>query len=79
MKGFVAKNNKTFKLSDVEELCKKGLDQIGAEEWQKCIEHTEKKEKEMWDLDEVIENTVDSLVININSNSDDSTSSENES
>lgn len=79
MKGFVAKENKTFKLSDVEELCRKSLCEIGAEKWKNCIEHTEKIEKEMWDLDEAIESTVDSLIINVDSQSEDSTSSESES
>ncbi|XP_015929512.3 uncharacterized protein [Parasteatoda tepidariorum] len=78
MKGSVAKENKTFKLSEVEELCMKSLNEIGVEKWKNCIEHIQKIEKEMWDLDEAIENTVNSLVININSNDEDSTSSESE-
>ncbi|XP_054718492.1 uncharacterized protein LOC129227896 [Uloborus diversus] len=79
VKGFVAKENKTFKIADVEELCRRSIGEIGAEQWKRCIEHTEKIEKQMRDLDEAIEATVDSLVINVNSTDDESTSSESES
>lgn len=43
-----------------------------------CIEHSKKIQNDLWDLNEDIQNTVHSLVINVNSRSTDSTNSENE-
>ena len=60
MEGFKAEENKTFTLSVVEELYRKSLNRIGAENWKKCFQHTQRIEKEMQDLDEAVENIINS-------------------
>ena len=70
MKNFVAKENKTFKISHVKDLCMQSIKKIGGEEWKKCIQHViNEVEKKMWDLDNTIDNIVDSMVIELHSNS----------
>lgn len=75
VKNFIAKENNTFKLPLVKDLCLESIKRISLEEWKKCINHvTEKVEKQMWDLDNEIENVVDSLIINPQSDSSSSES-----
>lgn len=75
IKDYVAKENKTFKMPHVKDLCMQSISRIGAEEWKNCIQHvTDKVEKQMWDLDTAIDKIVDSLTIDLNSNSSTSNS-----
>ncbi|XP_067131417.1 uncharacterized protein [Centruroides vittatus] len=69
MKGYIARHNTTFKLSDVRILMNKAIEQITEERWRKCIEHIEKEEQRMWELDEISETVVEKLII---TNSDES-------
>jgi transposase len=75
VKGYVAENNKTFKLAEVKNLLETGVSRITADMWKKCINHVEEEEKRMWDLDFVSESVIEQFVINLN---DDSSSSEDE-
>ena len=70
VKNFVAKENKTFKISHVKDLCMKSIGRIGIEEWKNYIQQvTNEVEKKMWDLDNVVDNVVDFFIINFSSNS----------
>lgn len=75
IKCSVASRNTTFKIADVKELCLQAIKNIGEEEWKKCVSHVkDKTEKEMWELDSVIENAVEPLIININGTGSDKSS-----
>lgn len=75
VKDFVKKENKTFKMSDVKDLCHQSISRIGAQQWKNCIHHvTNEVETKMWDLDNDIDNIVDSVIINPHSNSPTSSS-----
>ncbi|XP_061704644.1 uncharacterized protein LOC133515996 [Cydia pomonella] len=39
VKGYVANNNKTFKLAEVKQLLREGISKVNAESWKKCIKH----------------------------------------
>ena len=54
-KGHVARNNKTFKLDEVEELIKEGLSQVTQEQWEKYEDHVIKVEKEMWEKEHLVD------------------------
>lgn len=73
LKGFVGRNNKTFKLDDVEKMVKDGVNRIGAESWKKCVEHVIKREDEMMRLDGIIDDATDGptpeFVIHVSENS----------
>ena len=45
MKGYVARNNTTFKIKDVRELLKYSLNIITKENWKEAIKHVIKEEK----------------------------------
>lgn len=75
VKGYVARNNTTFKMADVKKLLKEGLNQITAEKWQNCIGHVKKEEKKYGSLDDNIDNTVDSFIINTTEDSSETESS----
>ena len=72
VKGFVARNNTTFKLKDVKVLAESAMNQVSTEEWKNCIAHVMEEETKFWELDKLSDNVVDKLVINLgdDSNSD---------
>lgn len=69
VKGFVASNNKTFKLSEVRNLLEEGIRMVTPDNWKKCIEHVEGEETKMWELDYASEKLVEQFVINLQDDS----------
>jgi hypothetical protein len=72
VKGYVAANNKTFKLEDVRLLLEKGIQNVTPERWEKCVQHVIKEEDKMWNLDGLMETVMEPLIINLQDSSDDS-------
>jgi hypothetical protein len=72
VKGYVAANNKTFKLEDVRLLLEKGIQNITPERWEKCVQHVIKEEDKMWNLDGLMETVMEPLIISLQDSSDDS-------
>lgn len=76
----MARNNKTFKFADIKELLEEGLELVTAEKWSNCVRHVvEKEEVKMWNLDRLMDDTVEAVTFRVNCSSDDDTSSESES
>lgn len=63
MKGYVARKNTTFKLNDVRQLLLESISTITKENWQKAVEHAIKEEQKMWRVDNMIEETVEPMII----------------
>lgn len=81
IKGYVARNNKSFNITEVKRLTEEGISSINASDWKKVVEHTKKTILEAWENEGLVENAVEELVININgsdSESDDEWNSESE-
>ncbi|KAH9378905.1 hypothetical protein HPB48_011130 [Haemaphysalis longicornis] len=81
MKGFVAQENRTFKMQLLEDLVWKGINQATAAKWKAYVQHTENEEKKMANLDHIMDNVADNIspvVINMegDSSSDDSSMSD---
>lgn len=77
VKGYVARNNTTFKLVDLKRLLHEGLREVTPQKWADCITHTIKVEDEMFKLSHLIDNVCDRFIINItetDSESDDDSS-----
>ena len=74
VKGHVAQNNKTFKLTDVRNLFQEGIQKITATEWSKCVSHVVKEEEKMSRLDMLIDNITDTFIINVTESDSDSDS-----
>ncbi|XP_050308279.1 uncharacterized protein LOC126744770 [Anthonomus grandis grandis] len=66
IKGYVASHNTTFKFADMRKIFEVAVSRITPENWQKCIEHTNKVENKMWDLDNIMDVQVERLVIPLN-------------
>lgn len=74
VKGYIAANNKTFKLPEVKHLLEQSIKRVTRESWKKCVEHVLKEEEKLWKLDDIIEGMEEEnaqFVINVeNDNSD---------
>ncbi|XP_056633544.1 uncharacterized protein LOC130443098 [Diorhabda sublineata] len=68
VKGKVARKNTTTQLKGVRILLNEALKNIIADDWQKCIQHVKEEEK-MWELNNIIDQTVEPLMINLNNSS----------
>lgn len=80
VKGYVARNNTTFKFTDVKKLLKDGLSAVTTEKWKNCVNHVLKIEEKMRGMDNIIDDTVDRIVINVtDSTSESSSESSNDS
>ncbi|CAH2102128.1 unnamed protein product [Euphydryas editha] len=74
VKGYVAKNNTTFKFERVKELLNEGIKQITPEKWRKCVEHVKKEEEKFSQLDHIVDNVTDkTLIINVTDSNSEST------
>lgn len=74
VKGKVGERNKSFKLADVQKLLHEELDNITAEDWRKCVKHTENIIKSDFEKELGRETTIEPIVINLqdsDSSSDD--------
>lgn len=66
IKGTVARLNRTFKLADVRNIHLQAIDIVNAQKWIKCIDHMEKVESNMWQIDSSISNSVIQGIVNLN-------------
>ncbi|XP_072400789.1 uncharacterized protein [Diabrotica undecimpunctata] len=67
IKGYVGRENVTFKISDVQRLLQASLDNIHSTDWKNAISHVIKVEADMWRLD-----VVEPVIIHLGSNDSDS-------
>ena len=70
VKGYVARNNRTFKLDDVEKLLSEGIQELTPEKWRNCVQHVITEEKNLWNLDFLVDDVQDRIVIQLNSEND---------
>ncbi|XP_072392426.1 uncharacterized protein [Diabrotica undecimpunctata] len=72
MKGYVARENVTFKISHVQRLLQASLDNIHSTDWTNAISHVIKVEADMWRLDATVDNVIEPVIIHLGSNDSDS-------
>ncbi|GFQ67580.1 hypothetical protein TNCT_691801 [Trichonephila clavata] len=74
VKGHVARGSKTFKLNEIKELVIKGIENVSTQNWTNCINHVIKKEKEMWEIDGLVDEIWENqnFITSVNSDSSDS-------
>ena len=66
VKGFVASQNKSFKLAEIKGLFERAIQNIGAEKWHRIVQHVEQVvEPKMWEKDVFSEDAVERLIINL--------------
>lgn len=76
VKGYVASENKTFKIDDLEPLVTQALARVTPEKWAHCCGHVIVEEDKMMKVDNLIDDVVDSVVINVGKNDTSSTDSD---
>ncbi|VEN44905.1 unnamed protein product [Callosobruchus maculatus] len=65
MKGYVARNNTTVKLQDGRQLLKNSISKISSKNWENAIKHVMAEEEKFWTLDNLIEETLDPIIISL--------------
>ena len=78
LKGYIARNNLTFKFSDLEQLIDEAFEQVTAEKWANCCAHVESVEKKYWQNDIAVEKEIERIVIDVNSDESDVNTSDND-
>jgi transposase len=77
VKGDVARKNTSYKLSDVKNLLHNALASITSEDWKKCVDHVLHEEMKLWDVDHIIEQTIEPIIITVDEDDDSSDEFEN--
>ena len=70
LKGFVGRENSTFKLNDVKSLIKKGFDQIDETNWLKSCDHVKNIIEPTYWKNDAIQDEIQKFIINIESDSE---------
>ena len=73
MKGYIARNNLTFKFNDLKQLIDEAFEQVTAEKWANYCVHVESVEKKYWQNDIAVEKEIERIVIDVNSDDSDVT------
>lgn len=73
VKGYVAANNTTFTLADVEKLLRESINVVTPDKWRRACAHVEKIEEEFWQRDGLIDASLDELIIPLGSDLSDET------
>lgn len=59
VKNYVRTYNNTFKLKDVEELLKRGVEHVTPVMWKNFIKHVKKEEDKLWNIDSITDDIMD--------------------
>lgn len=59
VKRYVRIHNTTFKLKDVQELLKRGVEQVTPEMWSNFVGHVMKEEEKFWKIDNITDDYID--------------------
>ena len=70
LKGFIARENHTFKAKDVKSLIDEGFSKIDPLRWQNCCRHVLDIEEAYWKKDNIQKDTVNPIVVHIGNDSD---------
>ena len=68
--GFIGRRNLSFNLGDVKTLIQEGIDRIDAKTWSDCCRHVRDREAEKWKSDIAVEQEIERIVKQIDSDSD---------
>jgi len=72
IKGEVAKQNKTFKINDVEKLVHEAIENVNVEDWRKCVRHAEALQEDHYRMQCQYDQIVEPMVISLADSSDES-------
>lgn len=77
-KGYVARNNKRFTITEIERLTREGIDCVTAENWASAVKHTKELVQKQWETEGILDDRVEEIIISLGSGSSSSSSSQGE-
>ena len=75
VKNYVARNNKTFKIKDIQELFEEALKKVTPENWKNACRHVLDIEKSYWDKENICDMDINDIVFKLAEDSDSGSSS----
>ena len=70
VKGYAARNNKTFTMAEALKLSHDGINTVTAENWAACVQQVVNKvEPDFWEKDSICENVVEEFTIHVGADS----------
>lgn len=78
VKGYVARNNKLFTITETKRLTMEAIDRVSSAEWKKVVEHVKKVIDEAWDKEGIMEQDVEQMIINVTEGDEDDSDEESE-
>ncbi len=69
VKGYIKKNNTTFRMADVRNLANEGIARVTREDWRKACDHVLKVEEEFWRT-ENLQPAIDPVIVNLDDTED---------
>ena len=71
LKGYISRENHTFKAKDVKSLIDESFSQIDSARWLNCCRHVRKIEEEYWKKDNIQAEMVNPIIVHLDDDSDD--------
>ena len=66
MKGYIARRNVSFKMTDVIQLTRDAIAAVTEDDWVSSCRHVEEVQRKYWDADIVVEAEMEKIVIKKN-------------
>ena len=71
MKGYIARRNVSFKMTDVIQLTHDVIAAVTEHDWVSSCRHVEEVERKYWDADIAVEEEIEKIVIQVTSSDED--------
>ena len=71
MKGYIARRNVSFKMTDVIQLTHDAIAAVTEDNWASSCRHAEEVERKYWDADIAVEAEMEKIVIQVTSSNED--------
>ena len=71
MKGYIARRNVSFKMTDVIQLTHDAIAAVTEDDWASSCRHVEEVERKNWDADIAVEAEMEKIVIQVTSSDED--------
>ena len=71
MKGYIARRNVSFKMTDVIQLTHDAIAAVTEDDWASSCRHVEEVERKYWDTDIAVEVEMEKIVIQVTSSDED--------
>lgn len=69
VKGYVARNNKKFTITEVERLTREGIQNVTSENWASVVRHTKDITEKQWKNEGLLDHNVEEMIISLGSES----------